>query len=463
MDKKLLMDNLFKEAHERGLFDGTWLFAENDEIVSKGAYGMRDLEGKLPIQEDSIFDIASVSKQFTAAAVMIARRKGLLGLEDEITKFFPEIPYKGITILNLLHHTGGLPDYADDDWIENTARKENTIPDNNIVVRYLCECGEEARFAPGDEFEYSNTGYNLLAAIVEKVSDMKFEDFLLENVFKPAGMNSTRVIHRRKDNETVENLAYGRFFEGGKYILPDDSKEITYVVPLDGMAGDGNVHTNVLDMFKWDQALREGKILTREEQEMMWALSTLNNGEPSGEDDSMADLGIGFKVDGYGFGWEIIHDEKLGLIVQHTGGWQGYLSYYVRFVDANRMFIILMSHYETDMRGGYTFWNAVRMIAMGEDPKPIQMIEDLEIKNPDKSKWQSYVGKYEHKDEDFYIDEVFIKDGDLYATLFDEDETEEIKLYPLKDKEFGRKFGYATFVFGKNCVKYIGNTCKKLS
>ena len=238
MDKKLLMDNLFKEAHEKGLFDGTWLFAENGEIVSKGAYGPRDLEGKLPIQEDSIFDIASVSKQFTAAAVMIARRKGLLGLDDEITKFFPEIPYKGITILNLLHHTGGLPDYTDDDWIENTARKENTIPDNNIIVRYLCECGEEARFAPGEEFEYSNTGYNLLAAIVEKVSGMKFEDFLFENVFKPAGMNSTRVIHRRKDNETVENLAYGRFFEDGKYILPDDSKEITYVVPLDGMAGD---------------------------------------------------------------------------------------------------------------------------------------------------------------------------------------------------------------------------------
>ena len=164
-DKKTMMENLAHEANDRGLFTGTWLYADHGEIVSKGAVGWRDPEDRLPMREDSLFDLASVSKNFTATAVMLLRKRGLLRLEDEITKFFPEIPYKGVTIRHLLNHTGGLPDYMD--WITKAAEDENTIPGNEIIIRFLCECGEEPSFAPGDQFEYSNTGYCLLAQIVE--------------------------------------------------------------------------------------------------------------------------------------------------------------------------------------------------------------------------------------------------------------------------------------------------------
>lgn len=147
MDKKASMEKLVREAYEKGGFTGVWFYAEKGEIISKGAIGMNGPDENEPIREDMVFDLASVTKQFTATAIMLLRRRGLLSLDDEITKFFPELPYKGITVRNLLNHTGGLPDYMK--WVAGTAEKEHTIPGNDIMIRFLCECGEEAAFAPG--------------------------------------------------------------------------------------------------------------------------------------------------------------------------------------------------------------------------------------------------------------------------------------------------------------------------
>ena len=146
MDKKKLMEELICKANSMGLFTGSWLFAEDGEIVAKGAVGWSDTEDSLLMREDMVVDLASVSKNFTATAVMLLRRRGLLDLDDEITRFFPEIPYKGVTVRNLLNHTGGLPDYME--WVAMTALKEDTIPDNDVIVRFLCECGKDAAFAP---------------------------------------------------------------------------------------------------------------------------------------------------------------------------------------------------------------------------------------------------------------------------------------------------------------------------
>ena len=109
MDKNTMMQNLARELQKKDSFNGAWLYAEKGGIVSKGVLGFRDPENTLPITEDTIFQLASVTKQFTAAAVMLARRKGLLGLDDEITKYFPEIPYPGVTVRHLLSHTSGIP------------------------------------------------------------------------------------------------------------------------------------------------------------------------------------------------------------------------------------------------------------------------------------------------------------------------------------------------------------------
>ena len=202
MDKKLLMESLARASYEKGGFNGAWLYAENGEIVSKGVMGFRDPESTLPIEEDTIFQLASVTKQFTAAAVMLTVREGKLGLDDEIIKFFPELEkYKGVTVRQLLSHTSGIPDYFDDmDWFIDLWKKENRVPSGAEIPRFLLETEAEPYGAPGETFQYSNTGYNLLAEIVEKVSGTPFEEFLKKNVFEPAGMENTRCCHIRRDD-----------------------------------------------------------------------------------------------------------------------------------------------------------------------------------------------------------------------------------------------------------------------
>ncbi len=452
MDKNALMQKLVKEANEKSLFTGTWLFAEDGQIVSKGAVGFRDPEDKLPMQEDTVFELASVSKHFTATGIMLLRKRGLLDLDDDIQKFFPEIPYKGVKIRNLLNHTGGLPDY--EEWIAKTAKAENTIPGNEIIVRFLVECGQEPLFAPGEQFCYSNTGYCLLAQIIEKVSGVKYDDFMKKNVFEPAGMVSTRTYHRRKDGIQIENYAYGMVLEDDKYILPDNSKESNYVIPLDGMSGDGIVNTNIFDMFAWDKAQRNEVLLSKEEQMMMYTPGKLNNGKAAGFDD---------RGSGYGFGWMITNDPEFGLIVEHGGGWPGYHTQFKRFIDANKVLVILCCREGADSFGHSGFFKGMNDIAEGKEPEPIKLFTDMIVKDPDKSEWESYCGKYEVIGNETALEEVMMKDGDLWIKVRLRKETVmEFKLYPTGEKTFGIKETNAPIVFGDGCVTLGTTTVKKL-
>ena len=157
MDKKTAMENLARALQEKDAFNGAWLYAEKGEIVSKGALGFRDPEDTLPITEDTIFQLASVSKTFTAAAVMLLVRQDLLRPEDEITKFFPEIPYPGVTVRHLLNHTSGIPDYFDDaDWFISIWKEEKRVPGTEEILRFLRETEAKPYFAPGEGLHYSN-------------------------------------------------------------------------------------------------------------------------------------------------------------------------------------------------------------------------------------------------------------------------------------------------------------------
>ena len=455
MDKKTMMDDLVREAYEKGAFTGTWLYAENGEIVSKGAVGFRDPEDTLPIREDSVFDLASVSKQFTAAAVMLLRREGLLNLDDEITKFFPEIPYQGVTIRHLLHHTGGLPDYMD--WVEETAKAEHTIPDNSVIVRFLCECGEEAAFAPGEQWEYSNTGYCLLAEIVRKVSGVPFEDFLRDNIFEPAGMHATRVWHRRMDKITIDNLAYGLVLPLGSetYKLADDVPSESCVITCDGANGDGLVHSNIFDLFAWDRALREGKILTREEQQLMYTPGRLNSGELAMDEDDGLEYG-------YGFGWDVLDDPALGLIVCHSGGWPGYSTWFERFVDADRVLIRLRCRDVRDEWASGALTKGMRAITRDQEPAPIRTIEELAVQDPDRSGWAAICGRYDYAIGEFRIDEIVQKDGALYAKASYQGSDYELRMYPLGEDTFGIKDIDGDITFGDGTLTMYGETGKKL-
>ncbi len=457
MDKKTTIKNLARASFEKGGFNGAWLYAEKGEIVSKGALGFRDPEDKQPLTEDSIFQLASVTKQFTAAAVMLARRQGLLDLDDEITKYFPEIPYPGVTVRHLLTHTSGIPDYFDDaDWFIKIWKEEKRVPGNNEILRFLCETKAKPYFAPGEGLEYSNTGYNLLALLVEQRSGVPFEDFLQKNIFAPAGMTATRCCHIRRDGVPFENYAQATVFEDGKYVADVDSDEYGDVAAFDGLNGDDYVYTNIFDMLKWDRALREGKVLTLEEQQLMYTPAKLGNGEDAVLDE---DEGLG-----YGFGWGTGRDEKLGRIVSHSGGMPGVATWFERFIDADRMLVILTCRDFADVRAYLSFEKGLKRIARGKEPESVVAIEDIAIKDPDKSKWECFCGKYEHpEDADFIVDEVWMQDGELYARSIDEDGDEmRFRLYPIGENAFGRKGGMIQLTFGDGCVMYDDFTCRKL-
>ena len=299
MDKHEMMQALAQTLQEKDVFNGAWLYAEKGEIVSKGALGFRDAEDKLPITEDTIFQLASISKTFTGTAVMLLVRQGKLGLDDRITKYFPELTaYEGVTVRHLLNHTSGIPDYFDDaDWFIDIWKEEKRVPGNDEIVRFLRETKAKPYFAPGEGLHYSNTGYNLLALLVERLSGVPYEEFLQQNIFEPAGMTATRCCHIRRDGVPFENYAQATVFENGRWVADVDSEEDGDVAAFDGLNGDDYVYTTIFDMLKWDRALREGKVLTLEEQQLAYTPGKLNSGE-----DAVYDEEEGL---GYGLGWAV--------------------------------------------------------------------------------------------------------------------------------------------------------------
>ena len=462
MEKKTMMEKLARDAYEKGSFNGTWLYAENGVIVSKGAFGFRDAENKLPMQEDTIFEMASVTKMFTAAAVMLLVREGKLGLDDEYTKYYPDYPYPGVTIRHLLTHTSGMPDdFETATWVCPAWENEKRIPPCSEILRFIKDSGEEASHAPGETFQYTDIGYCLLANLVEKLSGVRFEDFLKKNIFEPSGMKDSGIYHTRRDGRPSDRFARNMVLEmDGSYVPSDVSKATApYVVGSDGLNGCDYLYTTIFDMLAWDRALREEKVLTLEEQRIMYTPVKLLSGEDYADEDG----------EGYGLGWGIANDEKHGLIVSHSGGMPGLNTWFGHYVDEDRTLVLLCCRDFADVRAFVRFWDGMQEIAKGEEAKPVVSIEDIAVKDPDKSKWESFCGKYEHpEDEDFVIDEVYMQDGELWAKAIlsgeDYDDQGEVsfRLYPIGENEFGRKRGMLKLSFGDGCLMFDDFTCKKL-
>ena len=455
MDKKTTIANLARAAWEKDSFNGVWLYAENGKIVSKGAIGFRDAENQLPMTEDSIFEMASVSKMFTATAIMLLVREGKLGLDEEYTKYFPEYPYKGVTLRHLLTHTSGMPFFDVEKLVGPVLDEEKRIPANGEIIKLISKAGEAPACAPGETFEYSDVNYMLLANAVEKASGMRFEDFLQKRVFEPAGMKDSGIYHTRRDGRPSERFTRNLVLEDDGGYVPSDLSELTarYVVGSDGMNGCDYLYTTVFDMLAWDRALREEKVLTLEEQGIMYAPMPLTGGGIAGVDD-----------EGYGFGWEFHNEPGLGLIVSHAGGMPGLETWFERFVDADRVIVFMSCRDFADVRAHLSFAQGLENIARDKDPEPFKTMEDIVIKDPDKSRWESFCGKYEHPEEsDFIVDEVFLKDGELWANAIDDEgDALSFRLYPIGEDTFGRKRGMLKLRFGEGCLTFDNVTCKKL-
>lgn len=307
---------LFEQYNQKTSPGASVLVSKDGAVIFKESFGYADLEKEKKNESITNFRLASVTKQFTAAAVLILVQNGLIELKTNLCDVFEDFPDYGrkITIKNLLNHTSGLIDY--EDLIPDTA----TVQVKDADVLKMMYKVDSTYFEPGTRFKYSNTGYALLAMIVEKISEKSFAQFLDENIFKPLGMIST--VAHEEGKSVVENRAYGYERTDSGWIKKDQS--ITSAV-----LGDGGIYSNVEDLFKWEQSLYSNQILIDELRHESITREVLNDGE---------------KID-YGFGWHL-KTYKGVEIVYHGGSTQGFRNVIYRVPSKNFCIIILTNRNE---------------------------------------------------------------------------------------------------------------------
>ena len=327
-NKSLQLDSLYSGLHNKQQFFGNVLIAEKGNIIYQKSFGKANRATSEDLNAESIFELASVSKQFTAMGIMLLKKQGKLSYEDSLRKFFPELPYHNITVRQLLNHTSGLPDYMQlfaQHW------DSTKIATNSDMIRLLAKHKPPIRFLPGEKWEYSNTGYALLGSIIEKASGKSFGDYLQQNIFQPLDMKRTRVYRRRYEKKTIPNYAYGYVYDGKKkqFALPDSVNETAAMVfCLDGIVGDGTVNSTVNDLLKWDRALYTEKLVSKNMMNEAFQPGILNDG----------------KKTSYGFGWGLEDLRGAGKILHHSGGWPGYTTYIERNIEKDKTIIILRNH-----------------------------------------------------------------------------------------------------------------------
>jgi len=305
-------------------FNGCILISKKDSIVYKKNVGYSDFESHQPLNDTSMFLLASCSKQFTAVAIMILHEEGQLNIKDKVKEHLPNFPYDNITIENLLTHTSGLPSYFP--LIKKYGDKSN-FNTNTDVLNLLIDHKQELRFIPNSRFEYSNTGYVILSLIIESASNQSYKDFLESKVFQPLSMNHTLVYNRRKENNSIPNYALGYVYsaEHKKYILPDSLSRTQYVSYMDGITGDDGISSCVLDLQKWMLGLRNNTLITSKSFKSTTSSHTLANG----------------KKTNYGFGFITRKGEGIEDIIYHTGSWPGYSTMMIEAIESNYCVIIL--------------------------------------------------------------------------------------------------------------------------
>ncbi len=319
------IEAIFAHLNSRTSPGAAVLVVHNGQIVFRRGYGVTDLRTLHPIDASTNFRLASFTKQFTAMSVMLLVHDGKLRYDDHLTDIFPEFPAygKSITVRNLLNHTSGLPDYEDILMKQYPNTPDEKIPQIlDAGVLKLLEQQSAGEFAPGTKWEYSNSGYAVLAMIVEKVSGKPFGEFLHERIFVPLKMKKTLAYEKGKNE--VPHRAYGHAKEKDAWRQTDQS-------PTSAVLGDGGIYSSIDDLTKWDRALREHTLLT--EAEMQPALT------PVQPEDGPSKFPDGTTVS-YGFGW-FLAPYKGHRRMSHDGETIGFRTTIQRFPGDKLTMIVL--------------------------------------------------------------------------------------------------------------------------
>lgn len=343
------LDSIFSMLYAQNQFNGSVLIAEKGTVIFEKGYGYSNEATRQHNNPQTVFELGSSAKQFTAAAIVLLKRQGKLQYEDRISKYLPELDFwDKVTIYDLLRHTSGLPHYIGDmsqDW------DKTKIATNEDVIHYYEARKDTLLFAPQSRHQYCNTNYALLASIVERTSGKKYADFLSENIFIPLKMEHTFVYNRREQPRKIKNYATGYVWAKNSFLKvtsEDPRYKDSTVYFLDGVVGAAKVNSNVEDLYKWITALKNNTLFTANEFEEMTTVTKTTTG----------------KNIPYGFGFDLAKGENK-FSFGHTGNWDGYSSLISQNVIKDRTIIILQNF----NLGVFPFDNITQIL----DNKPIEI------------------------------------------------------------------------------------------
>ncbi|WP_298767214.1 serine hydrolase [uncultured Polaribacter sp.] len=294
-------------------FNGAVLLIKNDSILLKETFGFTDFKRDKKLSHQSSFRLASLSKQFTAVGIMLLKEQGKLAFDDAITKYLPNLPYNKVTIRNLLNNTSGIPDV----YMNFSETKKEKTGDFLTIKKMISFLGEDnfpLENAPNEVYKYNNTGYVLLAGIIEVISQQTFETFMQKELFDKLNMKNTRVWNLASKDLDFTNKT-GSFF--------NFSGNISELKPgvLDGVAGDGGVFSAIDDFVIWNKFWSSNSLLSQQTMNEAFKKPILNNGTASN----------------YGFGWVVLNP----VAHSHDGSWLGARTLIIRNEQLKNCMVIL--------------------------------------------------------------------------------------------------------------------------
>ncbi len=287
----------------------------NDKTIKTATYGLANLELNVRVKPETVFEIGSITKQFTAAGIMILAQEGKLSVDDKISKYLKNTPaaWSNVTIRNLLTHTSGIKSYTGLDGFQ--------VWRHLTQAQFIETIGRQPMdFQPGDSWKYCNTGFSLLGYIIENVSGENYWDFMRERIFQPLGMSATT---RRQASLIIPNRASG--YEQTNHVWMNRDSDLTAIFSA------GAIASTVGDLAKWNAALDGERLLTAATKEQMWTPMKLNDGKPTK----------------YGFGWFLATVEGHKNI-GHGGSTSGFSASIQRFPD-DRLAVIMLSNTDEEI------------------------------------------------------------------------------------------------------------------
>lgn len=387
------LDEYMKAQEQYRCFRGSVLVSKGDKVLLSKGYGRADKEEKIENSPETKFPIGSVTKQFTAMAIVMLEQKGLLNVKDSLAKYIPDFPHGDeITLANLLEQSSGIADYTQFPDLLQSYGDDFKAKD---IIDFLKK--EELKFKPGTKWEYSNSGYTILGYIIEKVSKQNYGNFLKEEIFKPLGMKNTGVCYSDGKKQYTAKGYVG--YENPIYFEDKVGMSIAY--------GAGSLYSTIEDMHIWDRALTNCTLVDKKTMDKIFM----------GQKEMMPGMD-------YGYAWMISQDPD-GKTVTHGGNTGGFTSCILKNLDKGYSIIILTNADEYNLQG---IENNIKAILLNQNYEIPEKYKTVAVKE---ETLYSYAGEYVISPGEEVM--MFCQDGNLYTQIAGQPM---FQLYAESEKKF---------------------------